>query len=166
MGVQYVIEVSEVPSLTEYRLVQALERSSLSDPTYDSLMFKEAGSPWTIHISNRWTIDETVNFAEDITSRHRGSQCRITEEWDTEDADHPGSEISVYADGHIQTDLGMVNGMVPVDLKASVAAVRRALSEGVGLAPAAQWLIDGLSRARRHSAEETGTGPGHDFAPE
>lgn len=154
MGTYTVIEVSNAVHLTEEKLDRALDQAGLRDALDDLTVGSDEAGSWTIAGNSRWTVDEAQQLASDLTSGHPASLARVTEEWDTRDADEPGSSVHVYKGGQHRPDFDQETGLVPADLAEAIAAVRAALVSGGDLAPAAQWLVDGLEGVRQEADAE------------
>jgi len=145
MSTWNVITIAEAPRLTEKKLLKAIGRAGLD---LDDQQVDREGSEWKIYGHSKYEAEGLFDLAEDITRRHPGSRAEVSQEWDTRDADESGQTIDIYRDGEHVPAQAQVNGLVPVDLAESIAAVRAALGGTGDLAAAARWLADGLDGTR------------------
>ena len=146
MSTWNVITITEAPRLTERKLDKAIERAGLY--LSDEQVFEDEPGSWKIHGNSKYEAKGIYDLAADLTRRHPGSRVEVFQEWDTRDADYPGQSIDIYIDGERRDEKGQMSGLVPVDIRKSIDAVRAAMDGTGDLAEAARWLVDGLDGSR------------------
>ena len=138
------VTVEETESITAL-LDEAVERH-LEGNLSDLCSGPDSGTQWSVEGNSKWEPEGVEGFAAAVSARFPSAVVAVSVEWDSRDADEPGSFEYSYIGGQRCND--RESGLVPDDLAVSVRRVRDALTGSGDLAAAARWLVDGLDGSR------------------
>lgn len=127
--------------LTEKKATKAADAIEIHDTE-----IYETDAGWTIAGHSKYQPDNLHTIAARL-SRH-GATVTVSEEWDTRDADTPGTTTTTYRNGEHQPQHDQETHLAPADLHAALAAVRNALDGNGDLITSSRWLVDGFDGTR------------------